>query len=134
MPRKRTRKVKRSARKRTTPRSTSNRRRKTNLKFEVKSSVMREIWAIIYFAIAAVTFLSLQGAFGIVGDLWVDLLNPVLGWGIYMLPPIFLLISRFMSHHIETSFFIREKRVEGIPIFREIYFFCVFRSEVFEFF
>lgn len=65
---------------------------------------MREIWAIIYFAIAAVTFLSIQGAFGIVGDLWVDLLKPILGWGHYLIPPIFLLISLMLFFARKVNF------------------------------
>ncbi|MFC1655680.1 DNA translocase FtsK 4TM domain-containing protein [Patescibacteria group bacterium] len=103
----RTRKVKRrTAVRKTTPKrkTTSRRKKTTNLKFEVKSSIMREIWAIVYFAIAAVTFLSIQGAFGIVGDLWVDLLKPVLGWGHYLIPPIFLLISVMLFFARKVNF------------------------------
>lgn len=93
----RTRRVKRkTSRSRPSPqkkRTSHPRRKKTTMKFEVKSSVAREISAVVYFAFAAVTFLSIQGAFGIVGDIWVDLLSPILGWGIYIIPPIFLAIS-----------------------------------------
>ncbi|MFC1600269.1 DNA translocase FtsK 4TM domain-containing protein [Patescibacteria group bacterium] len=95
----RTRRVKRSTRPRKKTTTAAKRRRTTRrtpkkqMKFEVKSSVMREIWAIVYFALSAVTFLSLQGAFGIVGEIWVGVLQPILGWGIYMIPPLFLLIS-----------------------------------------
>jgi len=95
----RTRRVKRSARPKKKTTSAAKKRRATRrtprkqMKFEVKSSVMREIWAIVYFALSAVTFLSLQGAFGIVGEIWVGILQPILGWGIFMIPPLFLLIS-----------------------------------------
>lgn len=95
----RTRRVKRSTRprKKTTSvarkRRTTRRTKKNQIKFEVKSSVMREIWAVVYFGLSAITFLSLQGAFGIVGEIWVGILQPILGWGIYMIPPLFLLIS-----------------------------------------
>ncbi len=103
----RTRKVRRrTAAAKTTPkrRTTSRRKKTVNLKFEVKSSIMREIWAIIYFAVAAVTFLSIQGAFGIIGDLWVDLLKPILGWGYYLVPPIFLLISLMLFFARKVNF------------------------------
>lgn len=91
----RTRRVKRKTTRRKSPakKTRTARRKKRTTKFEVKSSVAREIYAVIYFAFAAVTFLSIQGAFGIVGELWVDLLRPILGWGLYIVPPIFLLIS-----------------------------------------
>ncbi len=93
MAKKRTRRVKRSTRKRSTARKKNSRRKTSTMKFEVKQSVMREIWAVVYFSLAAVTFLSIRGAFGIVGDLLMDVLNPMLGWGIFILPPTFLLVS-----------------------------------------
>lgn len=96
MAKKRTRKVKR------TTRNSANARRKTStMKFEVKQSVLREIWAVVYFAIAAIIFLSIRGAFGIIGDLLMDILNPMLGWGIFIIPPTFLLVS-FMLFFART--------------------------------
>lgn len=111
----RTRRVKRKTAARKSPsKKTRTRRKKTTVKFEVKSSVAREISAVIYFAIAAVTFLSIQGAFGIVGELWVDLLRPILGWGIFIVPPIFLLISLmlFFARNINFGF----SKVVGIVL------------------
>ncbi|MBD3156232.1 cell division protein FtsK [Candidatus Peregrinibacteria bacterium] len=94
MAKKRTRRVKRSTRKRSAARKKTSRRKKSStMKFEVKQSVLREIWAVVYFGLAAVTFLSIRGAFGIIGDLLMDVLNPMLGWGIFILPPTFLLVS-----------------------------------------
>ncbi|MFC1810199.1 DNA translocase FtsK 4TM domain-containing protein [Patescibacteria group bacterium] len=90
----RTRKVKRSSRSKKPTKTTARRRTtKKQMKFEVKSSVARDISAVIYFIFAAVTFLSIQGSFGIVGEIWVGILQPILGWGIYMIPPLFLLIT-----------------------------------------
>jgi DNA segregation ATPase FtsK/SpoIIIE, S-DNA-T family len=103
----RTRKVRRVSPSRTTRKrrkTTTTRRKKSTMKFEVKSSVMREIWAVIYFSVAAVTFLSIQGAFGIVGDLWVDGLKPILGWGHYMIPPMLLLISLMLFFARKVNF------------------------------
>lgn len=63
------------------------------MSLNVKPSVAREIWAVIYLAVGILTVLSLQGAFGIIGDAWVKLLNPIFGWGIYVIPGVFILIS-----------------------------------------
>jgi len=91
----RTRRVKRSSRSKKPTKSTTKRRRTTKkqMKFEVKSSVARDISAVIYFILAAVTAISIQGSFGIVGEIWVGILQPILGWGIYMIPPLFFLIT-----------------------------------------
>ncbi len=39
------------------------RSKKAALKIKVKPTIAREIWAIFYFVVAALTVLSLQGAF-----------------------------------------------------------------------
>jgi len=102
MAKRRTRRVRRTSRKVVHARKTATTRRKTaTMKFEVKQSVLREIWAVVYFSLAAITFLAIRGAFGIVGSLLMDLLNPSLGWGIFILPPIFLLVS-FMLFFART--------------------------------
>lgn len=106
MAKRRTRRVKRTSRKgvNSRRRTTTTKRKATTMKFEVKQSVLREIWAVVYFALAAVVFLSIRGAFGIVGDLLMDVLNPMLGWGIFILPPTFLLVS-FMLFFARTIAF-----------------------------
>lgn len=68
-------------------------KKRTKIRIKVKPSVAREIWAIIYLSIAILTILSLRGAFGFLGDLWVNFLKPIVGWGVYGLPAVFLLIS-----------------------------------------
>ena len=74
----RTRKVKRSARSKNASKTTAKRRTtKKQMKFEVKSSVARDISAVIYFILAAVTAISIQGYFGIVGEIWVGILQPI---------------------------------------------------------
>jgi S-DNA-T family DNA segregation ATPase FtsK/SpoIIIE len=100
MVQRRTRKVKRTSRGNASSLK-ATRRKSTSGGFDVKQSVLREIWAVIYFALAAITFLSIKGAFGIIGDLLIELLNPTLGWGIFILPPIFLLVS-FMLFFART--------------------------------
>lgn len=76
--------------------------RRRTLKIRIKPSVAREIWAIIYLVIGILTILSIQGAFGVLGNFWVGILSPVLGWGIYIIPPIFILVAgmMFFSHKI----------------------------------
>ena len=59
------------------------------MKIKVKKQIAREIWGVVLLMIAAVTILSIQGAFGLVGNIWVQLLKPVIGWGIYVIPGLF---------------------------------------------
>jgi S-DNA-T family DNA segregation ATPase FtsK/SpoIIIE len=75
--------------------STIKRRRKAAIKLKVKKHVAREIWAVVLLMFAAVTILSLQGAFGLLGDIWVQILKPIIGWGIYVIPVLFA-IGGFM--------------------------------------
>lgn len=79
-----------------------NRKRKT-LNVKVNPSIAREIWAIIYMAVGILTILSIKGTFGIIGNTWVDLLRPIVGWGIYIVPAVFILISvlLFVSKKIQ---------------------------------
>ncbi|MBT3704469.1 hypothetical protein HOG17_01680 [Candidatus Peregrinibacteria bacterium] len=72
-----------------TYKSTNKRRKKASMKIKVKKQIAREIWGVVLLMIAAVTVLSIQGAFGLVGNIWVQLLRPVIGWGIYVIPGLF---------------------------------------------
>lgn len=85
------------------------RRRSTTLKrsaikIRVKPSVAREIWAIIYFSLGILTIFSLQGTFGIIGDTWVEALRPVVGWGVYIVPGVFILVSAMMFFSKKVAF------------------------------
>ncbi|MBD3360738.1 hypothetical protein GF366_02975 [Candidatus Peregrinibacteria bacterium] len=120
MARKRTTKSKRktTSRRRSAPkRRTASRRRpsRKSLNIKVKPSVAREIWAVIYLAVGILTILSLKGAFGIVGDAWVDLLKPVLGWGIYIIPGVFIVISIMMFFSKKVTF--GASRTLGVVLF-----------------
>ena len=66
------------------------------MKIKVKPSVAREIWAIIYLVIGILMVLSMRRTFGVMGDSWINIFSPVLGWGIYMIPLVFFLISGMM--------------------------------------
>ena len=59
------------------------------MKIKVKKQIAREIWGVGLLVIAAITILSIQGAFGLVGNIWVQLLKPIIGWGIYIIPVLF---------------------------------------------
>ncbi len=97
-----------------TPRRRSTARRKA-LKIKVKPSVAREIWAVIYLAVGILTILSIQGAFGIIGDAWISLLGPILGWGVYIVPGMFILISAMMFFSKKVQFGI--SRTLGFGVF-----------------
>ncbi|MFA4814689.1 MAG: DNA translocase FtsK 4TM domain-containing protein [Candidatus Gracilibacteria bacterium] len=80
------------------------RRRKSApiLNFEVESHIMREIWAVAYLALAALTWLSLNQQLGVLGDLWVSGLRPVFGIGLEAVPfaLLFMGVSVFFSNKI----------------------------------
>ncbi len=70
-------------------------RRKPALQLNVKKSVIREIYGVAYLALGIFTILSLNNSFGIVGKFWIDFLQPVVGWGIYIFPMVLIVISLF---------------------------------------
>ncbi|MFC1616068.1 DNA translocase FtsK 4TM domain-containing protein [Patescibacteria group bacterium] len=80
------------------------RRKRKTLKIKVEPAIAREIWAIIYFSVGVLTIMSIQGAFGIIGDTWVNFLSPILGWGIYIIPGVFLLISAMLFFSKKLQF------------------------------
>jgi DNA segregation ATPase FtsK/SpoIIIE, S-DNA-T family len=95
MPRKRTYRKRATSARGATPRrvavykSTNRKRKKAAMKIKVKKQIAREIWGVGLLVIAAITVLSIQGAFGLVGNIWVQLLKPIIGWGIYIIPVLF---------------------------------------------
>ncbi len=90
-------------------------KRKMGLSLNVKPSIAREIWAVIYLAVGILTVLSLQGAFGIIGDAWVKVLNPIFGWGIYVIPGVFILISLMLFFSKAVHF--GAARILGVILF-----------------
>ncbi len=81
--------VKFMARRRRT-KATKTRRKRNSYTIEVKSSVLREIWAVTYLALGIFTFLSLNNNFGLPGEIWMNIVRPTLGWGTQILPFLFL--------------------------------------------
>ncbi|MFA5948413.1 MAG: DNA translocase FtsK 4TM domain-containing protein, partial [Candidatus Gracilibacteria bacterium] len=90
-------------------------RNRSSFEINVEPKIAREIWAIIYMAVGILTIFSLKGTFGIVGDLWVNLLRPIMGWGIYVIPAVLIIISLMM-------FFAREIYFGAAKIFGFILF------------
>lgn len=83
----------------------SNFKRRTSpsgLNFEVERHILREIWAVIYLALAALTWLSLNKQLGVLGELWVSGLRPVFGVGLEAVPVVLLFMgaSVFFSKKI----------------------------------
>ena len=83
-------------------RRTTRRKKIPALSFEVESHIMREIWAVLYLALAALTWLSLNQQLGVLGELWVAGLRPVFGVGLGAVPFALLLmgVSVFFSKKI----------------------------------
>ncbi|MCA9374355.1 DNA translocase FtsK 4TM domain-containing protein [Candidatus Peregrinibacteria bacterium] len=73
----------------TRKRSTTTRRRKKAIKLEVKSAVLKEIWGVIMLGFGVFTLLSLNNSFGLIGEFWMGILQPIFGWGVQVLPFLF---------------------------------------------
>jgi len=101
-PRKRRRRT--TAKRRTTPARKRRRttKKKNALVFEVEKHVAREIWAVAYLALAALTWLSLNKQLGFLGDIWVSFLQPIFGVGMGVVPLILIFMggSVFFSKKI----------------------------------
>ncbi len=87
------------------------------LNFEIESHIAREIAAVIYLALAAMTWLSLNGKIGFMGDLWVSILKPLFGVGLSIVP--FVLV--FMG----ASVFLSKKIKWGLARFTGLLFLAV---------
>ncbi len=82
--------------------TTRRRTKKKSLNFEIESHIAREIWAVLYLALAALTWLSLNQQLGAVGELWTSVLHPIFGVGMESVPFIlvFMGASVFFSKKI----------------------------------
>lgn len=85
-------------------------RRSINLK--VDPAVAREIWAISYLSLGILTILSIQGAFGVVGELFLSLFRPVIGFGVYIVPGLLVLIAGMLFFSQKVQF--TASRILGI--------------------
>jgi S-DNA-T family DNA segregation ATPase FtsK/SpoIIIE len=87
------------------PLTTRRRRKKTAkpLNFVVEKHIAREIWAVLYLSLAALTWLSLNQQLGFIGEIWVAALQPVFGIGMGAVPfaLIFMGASVFLSQKVE---------------------------------
>ncbi|MDP4008736.1 MAG: DNA translocase FtsK [Candidatus Peregrinibacteria bacterium] len=80
------------------------------VQLELKDRVKAEIWAVIYLSLSLLTFLSITGRLGIVGEFVINFLNPIFGWGIYALPAVLFGIAF-------SLFFIERVRLNATKIF-----------------
>ncbi len=74
------------ARRRRRNQARTTKRRRGSMNFQVKTSVLREIYAVTYLGLGVITFLSLRNNFGMAGEMWLSVLKPILGWGTFALP------------------------------------------------
>lgn len=71
-------------------RKTTKRKSSKSKQIVLHSSVANEIWGILYLGLGVITILSINESFGIIGELWLNFLSPILGWGIFIVPIIFI--------------------------------------------
>ncbi len=81
------------------------RRSKKGVEFKVESHIAREIWAVLYLALAALTILSLNQQLGYLGELWVAGLKPIFGVGMAVVPVALIMmgLSVFFSKKVSWS-------------------------------
>ena len=75
------------------------------MRFEVESTVAREIFAVIYLAVSFLVLLSIYGQLGMVGSGLSGVLRPVFGFGIHLIPIAFfgMSLALFFSKHSPFS-------------------------------
>lgn len=96
-----------AAKRKTTRRSSAN---APLVQLELKDRVKAEIWAVIYLSLSLLTFLSITGRLGVVGEFVINFLNPIFGWGIYALPAVLFGVAF-------SLFFIERVRLNATKIF-----------------
>lgn len=95
--------------------TTTRRRSRNSIKFEVEENVAREIYGVVYFAASVLMVLSLYGGLGKVGDFVSGTFKPLLGFGINLIPILFFGISAGLFFSKKTVF--NASRVAGIILF-----------------
>ncbi len=97
-------------------RATAPRRSSRNsLKFEVDSQVAREIYAVMYLAASLLLVMSIYGGLGMVGAFIANLLRPLFGFGIHLIPVLFFGISAGLFFSKKSVFDL--SRIAGIVLF-----------------
>jgi S-DNA-T family DNA segregation ATPase FtsK/SpoIIIE len=84
-------------------RKRSRKNRATDI-FEIDESIAEEIWGLAYLGLGVITILSINGNFGILGNIWLEFISPILGWGIYIIPVIFISIALIFFTSRKISF------------------------------
>lgn len=76
-----------------TRRKSKKRKQKEQWEFEMEENVAREIWAVVCISSSILIGLSLYNQLGLVGE-WINIfLKPIFGYGLYILPPLLLIIG-----------------------------------------
>ncbi|MFH1546314.1 MAG: DNA translocase FtsK 4TM domain-containing protein, partial [Patescibacteria group bacterium] len=88
---------------------------KTDFRLEIESRVARDIWAVIYITLGILTYLSLGGNIGWVGEKWIKGFRGLFGVGIIFIPLIFFAVGGTMlgSKNVRFNF----TRIFGIVMF-----------------
>lgn len=89
-------------------------RKKAAITLNVPKSILREIYGVFYLGLGVFTVLSLNNSFGIIGEMWLSFLKPILGWGIYGFPFVLILVSLmyFLSKKINFPL----SRIVGVSL------------------
>jgi len=84
----------------------------TEMRLEVESRVARDIWAVVYITLAALTYLSISIGMGPFGEWWEASARGLFGIGVHVVPAIFFIIGIVMlgSKSVQFNF----TRVFGI--------------------
>lgn len=85
---------------------------KAPITLNVPKSVIREINGVFFLGLGIFTILALNHSFGIVGDAWLNFLNPILGWGIFIFPVMLLVIA--MMYFLSKKITFPLSRVVGV--------------------
>ncbi len=74
-------------------RSRTRIRSKNTLKFDIEPHIAKEIWSVMYMALAILFALSIANKLGVVGEFMQTIFKPIFGWGVYGLPVLCFFIS-----------------------------------------
>jgi DNA segregation ATPase FtsK/SpoIIIE, S-DNA-T family len=96
-------------------RRTTRRAKRKQVNVKLNPTVAREIWAISFLSLGILTVLSVQGTLGIIGDFWMGMLGPVIGWGVYVIPGIFFFVSLMLFFSKKIVF--TGSRIFGVFLF-----------------
>lgn len=92
----------------------TRRKKRQPITLNVPKSILREIYGVFYLGLGVFTVLSLNNSFGIIGDMWLSFIKPILGWGIYGFP--FMLIFISLMYFLSRKVTFPLSRIVGITL------------------